>query len=55
MAHIQFLAFAEDLLHSFIDDLELVGPVGGVDVGPHVISIIVAAFGVKEEGGRQSV
>jgi hypothetical protein len=53
--HKEILFFGSfNLADSFINDLELVGPVSGVDPGTHVKSVVVAAFWVIVEGGRQS-
>jgi hypothetical protein len=53
---ILFVAFfgPVNLTNSFVDNLELVGPVGCVDPGTQVESVVIATFGVVVEGGRQS-
>jgi hypothetical protein len=52
--HKEILFFGPfNLANSFVYDLELVGPVGGVDPGTHVESVVVAAFGVIVEGRRK--
>jgi hypothetical protein len=53
--HKEILFFGSfNLANSFVDNLELVGPVGGIEPGTHVESVVIAAFGVVVEGRRQS-
>lgn len=44
---------AEYLLDTFVDDFELVGPVSGIEIGTHIIAIIVTTLGIKVEGRWQ--
>ncbi len=39
-----------DLLNSFVDYFELVGPVSGIGVRAHVVAVVIAALGVEVEG-----
>lgn len=43
-----------DLLHSFIDNLELIWPISRIEKWPHIISIIITAFRIEMEWWRQN-
>ena len=47
------LFFFQYFLDSFIDNLELVRPVSSVKVRAHIEAVIITAFRVKVECGRQ--